>query len=87
MGYTIVYVITTGKGIPIRHVLGKSKMLLGLLEGITTMLKGEVAMVTLYIIFSFFLSYLLIFAGDYAEVILSLYIESSLVFIYYDFEL
>ncbi|XP_022746613.1 peptidyl-prolyl cis-trans isomerase PASTICCINO1-like [Durio zibethinus] len=33
-----------GKGIPIRHVLGKSKMILGLLEGISTMLKGEVAM-------------------------------------------
>ncbi|GKV10082.1 hypothetical protein SLEP1_g21500 [Rubroshorea leprosula] len=33
-----------GKGIPIRHVLGKSKLLLGLLEGIPTMLKGEVAM-------------------------------------------
>ncbi|KAL2337901.1 hypothetical protein Fmac_012347 [Flemingia macrophylla] len=33
-----------GKGTPIRHVLGKSKMLLGLLEGIPTMLKGEVAM-------------------------------------------
>ncbi|CAH9099970.1 unnamed protein product [Cuscuta europaea] len=32
-----------GKGIPMRHVLGKSKMLLGLLEGIPTMLKGEVA--------------------------------------------
>lgn len=35
----------TGKGIPIRHVLGKSKILLGLLEGIPTMLKGEVSMV------------------------------------------
>ncbi|BAT96328.1 Peptidyl-prolyl cis-trans isomerase [Vigna angularis] len=33
-----------GKGTPIRHVLGKSKMLLGILEGIPTMLKGEVAM-------------------------------------------
>ncbi|WCJ19171.1 FKBP-type peptidyl-prolyl cis-trans isomerase family protein [Euphorbia peplus] len=33
-----------GKGIPIRQVLGKSKMLLGLLEGLPTMLKGEVAM-------------------------------------------
>lgn len=33
-----------GKGIPIRHVLGKSKILLGLLEGIPTMLKGEVSM-------------------------------------------
>ncbi|XP_062095389.1 peptidyl-prolyl cis-trans isomerase PASTICCINO1 [Humulus lupulus] len=33
-----------GKGIPIRNVLGKSKMLLGLLEGIPTMLKGEIAM-------------------------------------------
>lgn len=37
----------TGKGIPIRHVLGKSKILLGLLEGIPTMLKGEVSMVFL----------------------------------------
>ncbi|XP_059667885.1 peptidyl-prolyl cis-trans isomerase PASTICCINO1 isoform X1 [Cornus florida] len=33
-----------GEGTPIRHVLGKSKMILGLLEGIPTMLKGEVAM-------------------------------------------
>ncbi|KAK6943040.1 Tetratricopeptide repeat 2 [Dillenia turbinata] len=33
-----------GSGIPIRHVMGKSKMILGLLEGIPTMLKGEVAM-------------------------------------------
>ncbi|KAI3782585.1 hypothetical protein L2E82_12636 [Cichorium intybus] len=33
-----------GKGTPIRHVLGKSKMILGLLEGLPTMLKGEVAM-------------------------------------------
>ncbi|CBI30463.3 hypothetical protein VitviT2T_012361 [Vitis vinifera] len=33
-----------GKGTPIRHVLGKSKMILGLLEGMPTMLKGEVAM-------------------------------------------
>ncbi|KAM6563401.1 hypothetical protein CsatB_023399 [Cannabis sativa] len=33
-----------GKGMPIRNVLGKSKMLLGLLEGIPTMLKGEIAM-------------------------------------------
>uniref|UniRef100_A0A7N0VHY8 peptidylprolyl isomerase n=1 Tax=Kalanchoe fedtschenkoi TaxID=63787 RepID=A0A7N0VHY8_KALFE len=33
-----------GKGIPIRQVLGKSKMILGLLEGLPTMSKGEVAM-------------------------------------------
>ncbi|XP_048430190.1 peptidyl-prolyl cis-trans isomerase PASTICCINO1 [Pyrus x bretschneideri] len=33
-----------GKGTPIRHVLGKSKIIVGLLEGIPTMLKGEVAM-------------------------------------------
>ncbi|KAF3449037.1 hypothetical protein FNV43_RR09761 [Rhamnella rubrinervis] len=33
-----------GKDTPIRHVLGKSKMILGLLDGIPTMLKGEVAM-------------------------------------------
>lgn len=35
----------TGRGIPIRHVLGKSKMIVGLLEGTLTSLKGEVAMV------------------------------------------
>lgn len=35
----------TGKGIPRRLVLGNSKMILGLLEGIPTMLKGEVSMV------------------------------------------
>nr|POE59487.1 peptidyl-prolyl cis-trans isomerase pasticcino1 [Quercus suber] len=33
-----------GRGTPIRHVLFKSKMIVGLLEGIPTMLKGEVAM-------------------------------------------
>uniref|UniRef100_A0A2P2M4J5 peptidylprolyl isomerase n=1 Tax=Rhizophora mucronata TaxID=61149 RepID=A0A2P2M4J5_RHIMU len=33
-----------GKGTPIRQVLDKSKMLLGLIEGLPTMLKGEVAM-------------------------------------------
>ncbi|URD80835.1 FKBP-type peptidyl-prolyl cis-trans isomerase [Musa troglodytarum] len=33
-----------GKGNPIRNVLGKSKMILGFLEGIPTMTKGEVAM-------------------------------------------
>ncbi|KZV53412.1 hypothetical protein F511_10198 [Dorcoceras hygrometricum] len=33
-----------GNGIPKRQVLGKSKTLLGLLEGIPTMLNGEVAM-------------------------------------------
>ncbi|XP_047330537.1 peptidyl-prolyl cis-trans isomerase PASTICCINO1 [Impatiens glandulifera] len=33
-----------GKGIPIRHVLGKSKMILALLEGLPTMLKGEISM-------------------------------------------
>ncbi|XP_007026858.2 PREDICTED: peptidyl-prolyl cis-trans isomerase PASTICCINO1 [Theobroma cacao] len=33
-----------GKGIPVRDVLGKSKMILGLLEGIPSMLKGEVSM-------------------------------------------
>ncbi|KAF2593078.1 hypothetical protein F2Q70_00043841 [Brassica cretica] len=36
-----------GRGLPIRDVLGKSKMILGLLEGIPTMHKGETAMVTL----------------------------------------
>ncbi|PSS32648.1 Peptidyl-prolyl cis-trans isomerase [Actinidia chinensis var. chinensis] len=33
-----------GNGTPLRHVLGKSKMILGLLEGIPTMQKGEIAM-------------------------------------------
>ncbi|KAL6574664.1 hypothetical protein OROMI_011949 [Orobanche minor] len=33
-----------GNGVPKRQVLGKSKMILGLLEGIPTMLNGEVAM-------------------------------------------
>uniref|UniRef100_A0A803LY07 peptidylprolyl isomerase n=1 Tax=Chenopodium quinoa TaxID=63459 RepID=A0A803LY07_CHEQI len=33
-----------GTGAPIRQVLGKSKMILGLLEGIPTMQKGEVCM-------------------------------------------
>ncbi|KAL3639470.1 G1/S-specific cyclin pas1 [Castilleja foliolosa] len=33
-----------GNGIPKRQVLGKSKIILGLLEGIPTMLNGEVAM-------------------------------------------
>ncbi|KAG2325025.1 hypothetical protein Bca4012_039516 [Brassica carinata] len=33
-----------GRGLPVRDVLGKSKMLLGLLEGIPTMHKGEIAM-------------------------------------------
>jgi FKBP-type peptidyl-prolyl cis-trans isomerase len=36
-----------GRGVPIRDVLGNSKMILGLLEGIPTMHKGEIAMVTL----------------------------------------
>lgn len=43
----LTYLYVTGKGIPIRNILGKSKMILGLLEGIPTMLKGEVAMVLL----------------------------------------
>ncbi|KAG9138639.1 hypothetical protein Leryth_020479 [Lithospermum erythrorhizon] len=33
-----------GKGTPVRAVLGKSKLILGLLEGIPSMCKGEVAM-------------------------------------------
>lgn len=36
----------TGSGNPKRQVLGKSKIILGLLEGIPTMLLGEVAMVS-----------------------------------------
>lgn len=35
-----------GKGNPIRLILGKSKMILGFSEGIPTMLKGEIAMVS-----------------------------------------
>ncbi|KAM0842555.1 hypothetical protein ACQ4PT_058277 [Festuca glaucescens] len=33
-----------GKGIPLRFVLGRSKMILGFAEGFPTMLKGEIAM-------------------------------------------
>ncbi|KAL2509634.1 Peptidyl-prolyl cis-trans isomerase PASTICCINO1 [Forsythia ovata] len=33
-----------GKDVPIRQVLGKTKMILGLLDGIPTMFKGEIAM-------------------------------------------
>ncbi|CAN8254607.1 unnamed protein product [Cochlearia groenlandica] len=33
-----------GRGLPIRDVLGKSKMILGLLEGVPTMHKGDIAM-------------------------------------------
>lgn len=42
----------TGNGTPVRHVLGKSKMILGLLEGIPTMLEGEVAMVIISTFFN-----------------------------------
>ena len=41
------YFLVIGKGTPTRQVLGKSKMILGLLEGIPTMLKGEVAVVNI----------------------------------------
>lgn len=37
--------VLLGRGLPIRDVLGKSKMILGLLEGIPTMHKAEIAMV------------------------------------------
>lgn len=37
-----------GKGVPLRFVLGKSKMILGFAEGFPTMLMGEIAMVFLY---------------------------------------
>ncbi|KAM0908876.1 hypothetical protein ACQ4PT_015154 [Festuca glaucescens] len=37
-----------GKGIPLRFVLGRSKMILGFAEGFPTMLKGEIAMVLLF---------------------------------------
>lgn len=46
-----VFVWLAGKGNPIRQVMGKSKMLLGLLEGLPTMLRGEVAMVLSFLIF------------------------------------
>lgn len=42
---SLLHFYYSGKGTPIRHVIGKSKIILGLLEGIPTMLKGEVAMV------------------------------------------
>ena len=41
----VMFHFVTGSGTPVRQVLGKSKMLLGLVEGIPTMLKGEIAMV------------------------------------------
>lgn len=41
------FMLPSGRGLPIRDVLGKSKMILGLLEGIPTMHKAEIAMVTL----------------------------------------
>ena len=41
------FMFPSGRGLPIRDVLGKSKMILGLLEGIPTMHKAEIAMVTL----------------------------------------
>lgn len=44
--YLNVVDVPLGRGVPIRDVLGKSKMILGLLEGIPTMQKGEIAMVT-----------------------------------------
>lgn len=37
-----------GKGTPLRLVLGISKMIAGWEEGITTMTKGEIAMVISY---------------------------------------
>ncbi|KAL5991650.1 hypothetical protein ACLOJK_012559 [Asimina triloba] len=39
-----ISLISCGKGNPIKYVLGKSKMILGLCEGIPTMSRGEVAM-------------------------------------------
>lgn len=41
----MLFDVPSGRGVPIRDVLGKSKMILGLLEGIPTMHKGEIAMV------------------------------------------
>jgi FKBP-type peptidyl-prolyl cis-trans isomerase len=43
----VLFDVPSGRGVPIRDVLGNSKMILGLLEGIPTMHKGEIAMVTL----------------------------------------
>jgi hypothetical protein len=58
-------------------------MLLGLLEGIPSMLKGEVAMVTYYILI--LLSFLSInFVGDYVKSSCLYFLESSLVSIYYE---
>lgn len=45
---TLFYFLVIGKGTPIRQVMGKSKMILGLLEGIPTMMKGEVAVVSIW---------------------------------------
>jgi len=44
-----VFDVPSGRGLPIRDVLGKSKMILGLLEGIPTMHKDQIAMVFLII--------------------------------------
>lgn len=49
-----VFDVLLGRGLPIRDVLGKSRMILGLLEGIPTMHKGEIAMVRLLECFSIF---------------------------------
>jgi FKBP-type peptidyl-prolyl cis-trans isomerase len=40
----VLFDVPSGRGVPIRDVLGNSKMILGLLEGIPTMHKGEIAM-------------------------------------------
>lgn len=45
--HRMCFMFPSGRGLPIRDVLGKSKMILGLLEGIPTMHKAEIAMVTL----------------------------------------
>lgn len=64
-----------GKGIPVRQVLGKSKMLLGMVEGLPTMLKGEVAMVSLD--FTFGIGYRLVFSFN---IVLSVVVIRLLVF-------
>lgn len=43
---TVLHILNVGKGAPLRLVLGKSKMIAGWEEGIPTMSKGEVAMVS-----------------------------------------
>lgn len=43
--WSLLEIVITGRGAPLRMVLGKSKMIAGWEEGLPTILKGETAMV------------------------------------------